>query len=359
MADQFLHHYIFALSWQRYFRLCLILFNVLALGSILSCSIEKETKDKDGPGFLAAIQNDSILDLTLSFSQSDLEQHLEDERKIDGTMTLGREEPVPIRLASRGVTRKKICDFPPLHVYLPDSMALVLGWGAYKKYKLVTHCHKNNDDDDLLLREFLVYQMYHLITPVSLKVQLCRSWYYTESDSIRHFSFFIEDEDEMSYRVGGDLLEDAIKELPPVDKVQYQNLVLFQYMIGNTDWNLTQRHNIKFIKIDDNPYLTPVPYDFDYSGLVNAPYATPYPTLPIKHVRERLWQYRGQSEDDLSVSVSLFIAKKHELLQLIDLSNYVSDSSKKDMLDYVLSFYQQIEQPGGIGQLMKMKSKLE
>ena len=37
--------------------------------------------------------------------------------------------------------------------------------------------------------------------------------------------------------------------------------------------------------------VIPVPYDFDYSGLVNAPYAAPPPILKLSNVRQR--QYRG------------------------------------------------------------------
>ena len=37
--------------------------------------------------------------------------------------------------------------------------------------------------------------------------------------------------------------------------------------------------------------LTAVPYDFDYSGLVDAPYAVPPEGLPINDVRQR--NYRG------------------------------------------------------------------
>ena len=37
--------------------------------------------------------------------------------------------------------------------------------------------------------------------------------------------------------------------------------------------------------------LTPVPYDFDYSGLVDAPYAVPPEGIPVENVRQR--NYRG------------------------------------------------------------------
>jgi hypothetical protein len=61
-------------------------------------------------------------------------------------------------------------------------------------------------------------------------------------------------------------------------------------MIGNTDWSLQLLHNIRVLKIPPGLYY-PVPYDFDFSGIIKTPYAAPSPQLPIRDVRERL--YRG------------------------------------------------------------------
>ena len=54
-------------------------------------------------------------------------------------------------------------------------------------------------------------------------------------------------------------------------------LCLFEYMISNTDWNVSLLHNIKLIRKKDTKEIIVVPYDFDYSGLVNADYAVPNP----------------------------------------------------------------------------------
>jgi hypothetical protein len=72
-------------------------------------------------------------------------------------------------------------------------------------------------------------------------------------------------------------------------------------MIGNTDWSNTTQHNSKMLDIGQRKFV-PVPYDFDYSGFVNAPYAIPYDYLPIKKVTDRL--YRG-------------ICRSHELTQFV------------------------------------------
>ena len=61
-------------------------------------------------------------------------------------------------------------------------------------------------------------------------------------------------------------------------------VALFEYMIGNLDWSVPVRHNIKLIvpKEDSNAIAFPVPYDFDYSGLVKTDYAIPPPELELR-----------------------------------------------------------------------------
>lgn len=308
---------------------------------------------KTGPGFFSAIKVDSILDLTLTFNFGELREHRDDEKRIDAGLDVGNQFSFPVRIASRGVTRKKICDFPPLHIYLTDSICQKWDWGSYKRYKLVTHCMVGDGTEDLLLREYLAYQLYNLITPVSLRVQLCRVLYQTESDTSRHLAFLIEDDDEMASRVNGKILKDDDGDISQIDKLQYQNLVMFQYMIGNTDWNLTKRHNMRFVQADSSQHALPVPYDFDYSGLVNAPYASVHPSLPVKSVRDRFWQYRGSASDDFNTTVDLFISKKSDFLQSINDLNLLADSTRQSIVTYISSFYEEIESPGGVAHLLQ------
>jgi hypothetical protein len=70
-------------------------------------------------------------------------------------------------------------------------------------------------------------------------------------------------------------------------------------MISNYDWSMRAApkgedccHNGRMLT-DGVPgsLLSVVPYDFDFSGLVDAPYATPPEGIPVDTVRER--DYRG------------------------------------------------------------------
>ena len=60
-------------------------------------------------------------------------------------------------------------------------------------------------------------------------------------------------------------------------------LDFFQYMIANTDFSTQFLHNIKAIQTKNGRFI-PIAYDFDMSGVVNAPYATFDEKLGIKSV---------------------------------------------------------------------------
>jgi len=66
--------------------------------------------------------------------------------------------------------------------------------------------------------------------------------------------------------------------------VEMNKLALFQYMIGNPDYSVPLRHNVKIVELPGfgAAGYTAVPNDFDYSGLVDAYYAVPSEYLDQK-----------------------------------------------------------------------------
>ena len=99
-------------------------------------------------------------------------------------------------------------------------------------------------------------------------------------------AFFIESEQEMASRLGGRPVKPRIISPKGMDSTAYDRMCLFQFMIGNTDFGAYTRHNVKVVGFKGRPPI-PVPYDFDYSGLVAADYAIPSTDLPIQNVEER------------------------------------------------------------------------
>ncbi len=294
---------------------------------------------EDGPSFFDWIKNDSVKDVTLRFHWDSLIKHLESEERFDATVMIDDLE-FPFRLSTRGQTRKKICDFPPLHLSIPDSIDKVMGWVDFGKYKIVSRCHTSDTSSQLVLREHLAYKIANVLLPYSLEVQLCHIRYIIGGDTSHAYGFIIENEKEFAERTNLQVIEGKYQRPDLVDRKDYQRFTLFQYLLGNTDWNLNAGHNVMVFQspgADTRSAL--IPYDFDYSGLVNAPYATPFPTLPISHITERLFQYRGKMTDNFDEVIEEFKLKKSQILDLVDYEPYLPHSDREHAHQYIEEFY--------------------
>jgi hypothetical protein len=116
-------------------------------------------------------------------------------------------------------------------------------------------------------------------------------------------------------------------------------------MIGNTDWSMAAFHNVKVARIGTDYF--PIPYDFDFSGLVNAPYAGPNPALAHLHssVRERL--YRGFCSDriDFDEIFGLYQDKREPILEMIRTQPGFSQRSVSTAVRYIEDFYRELDNP--------------
>lgn len=244
-----------------------------------------------------------------------------------------------IKVKKRGVTRKKICDIPPVMMKFGKKEKTF-------KIKLVTPCQLNEAAQQLVYKEYLAYQMYSEMTPHSFKTQLVNITYRdkkNEMDSIEATGFLIEEVYEAAERMTAQLLQSHEK-IKYLNQDCYRLFTMFQYFIGNTDWNLSKRHNIKLIRKHDSTSPIPLPYDFDYAGLVDAPYAIPHPQLPIDNVRERHFMWRGKNFEGFEKIIEMFEDKKPDMIAKIESFILLKKEEKKDMIDYIESFFLELDE---------------
>jgi hypothetical protein len=131
------------------------------------------------------------------------------------------------------------------------------------------------------------------------------------------------------------------------DTVTTLQMSVFQYMIGNADYSIHGRHNVKLVKVKDfeKPNLIPVPYDFDYAGIVNAHYAIPGDNLNINSVTERYFLGPCREEQYYQKTLELFKEKKDAIYKLIEDFDYLETSAKNTLKSYLEEFYNGIESP--------------
>jgi len=225
------------------------------------------------------------------------------EDKIPGTLVDPSGQSLPITLQLRGITRRtsEVCDFPPLRVEFTAPPPPSSIFAGQKKLKLITHCRNSPGFQQYVLLEYAAYGMYNLLTPHSFRARLADVDYRDESGRpiVSRIGFFLEELGDLAHRNGmrSTHAPDRIPlaDLSPSDAARY---ALFQDMIGNHDWSMRAGpvgkdccHNAELIGPLAPGQTIPVPYDFDFSGYVDTPYATPPAELDIASVKDRL--YRG------------------------------------------------------------------
>ena len=261
-----------------------------------------------------------------------IEMHFSDTTTIFETVLV---EP-------RGIDRKAHCDLASLMLNFKNETSPLLS--PLKKLKLVGGCGMGSFHEELLLKEYLVYKLYNFLTPMSFRVRLMHLTYKDSKKKAKTYSqyaFLLEDVKDMANRNNCTDIKTGEYATENTNRQQMTMVCLFQYMIGNTDWAVQKYHNMKLVrpKNDTTARPYPVAYDFDYSGLVDAPYAVPNEQLGISSVRERLYRGFYRNMDELQKALDVFREKKDAMMFYIKNFPLISEKSKKDIINYLGEFY--------------------
>jgi hypothetical protein len=280
------------------------------------------------------------LDLDAIYKKTDEWQ----DAMLMASMVDGETFQMPVSLKTRGNSRQNFCSFPPLKLNVEEH-----AWKDMKissgKYKLVTHCLDVESGEPLVFREYLAYQLYSQLTDVSYRTHLVKVRYIDREgnqEPINSWMILLENDDELEERLDAVFVDEGV----PIRTVQadrYNLFSVFQYMIGNTDWNLNEWHNVKMLRVGEDRFPTPVPYDFDLSGLVNAPYAEPHPMIPIDSVKERFFQWRGEDPMALKPTVDFLKARKDRMLDVCYSLSHLEISERKEIVGYLEDFFNRID----------------
>ncbi|MEM8906325.1 MAG: hypothetical protein AAGD05_00650 [Bacteroidota bacterium] len=255
----------------------------------------------------------------------------------------GMDKSLEIRIRPRGKTRRKICSFPPLKLKFKKSVLSEKGFAPVKNLKLVAHCLDDELAEENLLKEYLAYKIYNELTDNSFRVQLLKVNYVDSQDGQSYgqkYAFLIESSKELEQRLGAKKVNQFNTNLEDLQSQEAQQLAIFQYLIGNTDWKVPFMHNIKLFKVKNSEYPIAVPYDFDFSGLVNASYAKTSPDYKQKSVRQRI--YLGANRDFLPETLQMMSEKKDAIYALINNFGLVDAKVKTDLIAFLDAFYETI-----------------
>ena len=245
-----------------------------------------------------------------------------------------------ISIKARGNFRRnpQNCGFPPLKLKFETYATMQSSFAYQKKLKLVTHC----TDDVYVLKEYLLYKIYNLLSPNSFRVRLAEITYEdTEGfyPSNKQYAFFIEDESALAKRLQGIQLEKGSVKTDELEMTCKLTLALFEYMVGNLDWDVALQKNLVVMGFGNGGKPVAVPYDFDLSGAVSPPYIESVLGERVTTENTRKFKKVCCSSEELEKVIAHFQSQKTAIFTLIDDFSYLNKRHKHKLRDYLEDFF--------------------
>ena len=290
------------------------------------------------------------LTLSLTASIKSLKRETNDSTYLEGTLRFvqGVQEldSIDLRVRARGDFRRTQCYFAPLKLKFRKSDIRGTLFEGNRELKLVLPCLIGSLSDDYVLKEYLAYKLFEVVSPYHYRTRLV-DIEFTELKGNRKrthqlLGFLIEDHGTLARRLDGKRIR---RNMPPQMQDPYFSVVnnLFQYGIGNTDFSIRIQHNQRLYYIDGKYFS--IPYDFDMAGLVNAPYATVSNAQtikkPIYEVTDR--GYKGYVRDTAMLQRvrQEFLQARPEMMQELESLQplFTEDRQYREAAAYLESFF--------------------
>jgi hypothetical protein len=264
-------------------------------------------------------------------------------------------QPIPIQVRTRGHVRRnaRLCEFAPLMIDLPKDGVKDTIFEGQGKIKLGTHCQGEGVYEQYVLKEYLVNRLLGTLTPRAIRARLARVTYVDSAGGKQPYAkpgIFYEDVDDMAKRMKARQEDVQRLMFGALEQPSLLFMSLFQYMIGNTDYSILTLHNVYILKDAKGVYYS-VPYDFDYSGLVNAHYASPAKGLGLASVYDRMYRGPCRAEADVQAALQVFREKKDQLLAIPGSLSGLEDGHRRNVEKYLNQFFDIIGRPDQVAKV--------
>ena len=262
----------------------------------------------------------------------------------------GVEHTVNARLQVRGKWRAEggNCRVPPLFVFFDDGTAGT-PFDGETMLPLTTHCRDTGGYEQYVLKEYAAYLIYNLFTDKSMRVRLAKITYRDlgrkgRENVVARYGFFTEHFDSLAARNAAKLIDAKEFKTADADPQDLATFELFEYLIGNTDWSALAGHNVTHLR-EESGRVTAVPYDFDFSGLVDATYAGPPPELPIQRVTQRLFRGFCHPGHDWQTTIDRFVERRGAIAELLDQVPDLEAKQRAEAHEFIDKFYEILSSP--------------
>ena len=273
-----------------------------------------------------------------------------------------------VKVSTRGNSRLDLCDYPQLRIIFDPAETKGTLFEGQDKLKLVRQCLRGRNGQDGLLLEYGIYRAYNVVTDYSFQVRKL-TVNYRDSESSRRdrtqAAFFLEDDNAVAKRLHRERIRPPEVKLAQMKPVETTHNLLFQYLIGNTDFAVKKGvkgegccHNGRVIaEAGKQQDWVILPYDFDYAGIIDTDYALPGKGLPIRRVSTRLYRGFCWQNELLPDSIRLFNEKRSDVETAL-LPSDVSAGKSRRVKSFIERFYKIVNDPEELKDRLTDKCRL-
>jgi len=164
-----------------------------------------------------------------------------------------------------------------------------------------------------------IFRVFNVLTDYSFRVRLVRVNYIDTGElgrKLEKYAFFLEDKDDLAERLKGNILDVSVADPFGVDQDQYSLVSFFEFMIMNSDWSLPIVHNVEILSTDyfKPPYT--IPYDFDWSKIIDIPYVVPGIGVRTEEGRVRVYKGSCHSRKDFNRIIEIYNRHRLDIYRL-------------------------------------------
>lgn len=260
-------------------------------------------------------------------------------------LTLSDGKSFAVKVQPKGKYRRKTAEVPPLKIKFAKKNLVEMGLDTLNEVRLVLPSKDNRRGDQLLVKEYLIYRMFEQLTPNCVRGRLVKVSLrdiHVETSSMEMYGLLVEDNEETAARLNGAEVEQYGLPYDSMVMDQAALMAVFQYMVGNTDWDVAMMRNVRLIRPHGENKILLVPYDFDFSGLVAAPYASPSSESGLMTVLDRYLMASGIPKTALRQAVQNLKKAERDLYDRC-YNKHITRDGSIEMIRYLETFFLSID----------------
>ncbi len=277
---------------------------------------------------------------------------------LPATLSAPDGQTYKLEVRTRGKFRRRKCEIPPLKFKFLKEELQARQLDTFNEIKLVLPCSAEPASEDLIVREYLAYRMFESLSPASARARLVRLELKNgkKKGPQKMLAMLVEHEEEIAARFQAVPVQEWGLSADRFQTEQIALMILFQYMIGNTDWDLEACRNVLVLKPHDNDKMLTIPFDFDFSGLVSAPYASPNSQAGIKTVQERSLMMYGVDTGALQKAKESILSAKPAMMRWCE-HPLLSEDAKNHVNWFLDMFFNKMAESPEIPAKMEAEKK--